>query len=101
MRRFLLAALLALPVSAFAGEKNYDVLVEGMHCAPCVDSVKKALSELPEVDQDSVTVNLKNKKATLTFKSENPTQVEAIKEAVKKAGFKVTAVHTGMTPKKQ
>ena len=52
MRRLLIAALLALPLAALAGNSQTVVLdVENMTCPVCPITVKKALEKVPGVTE--------------------------------------------------
>lgn len=62
--------------------------ITGMHCAVCVQSVEKALSDLPGIT--SVSVNLATERAYLTYYPDI-TSMEEIKAAVSAAGFTATA----------
>jgi copper chaperone len=93
MRLSLLLGSLLIPFAAFAGPKNYDVKIEGMTCGSCVKSVTTALSKIPNVDEKSVKVVLKEKTATLMIDEANTEASEQIKKAIEEAGFTVTAVN--------
>lgn len=99
MRYGLILALVTAPLIALAGGKNIQVKIDGMTCAPCAESVKNALLQLPDIEKDSVQVVLKEKQATLITKNDNPETIEAIKKAVKEAGYTVTAVETAPAAK--
>jgi len=62
--------------------------ISGMHCAVCVQSVEKALSDLPGIT--SASVNLATERAYLTYYPDI-TSIEEIKSAVSSAGFTATA----------
>ena len=62
--------------------------IEGMHCQHCVASVTKELEALDGVKD--VKVNLSKKQAQVQLDKE--VADEAMKEAVKKAGFEVTGI---------
>lgn len=79
---------------AMAGAKNYEVKIKkgDMHCEDCANNVKKALSELPEVDKGSVKVILAKDTATLQVKDDSKVSADQIKQAIEKHGYKVTSV---------
>lgn len=86
----LIAALVLMPAAASAQLINVEV--KGMTCAGCAGTVKASLRKLPEV-QD-VAIDVKGEKATITLKDVNAAPSdEALKEAVKKAGYAPGAVH--------
>ena len=61
------------------------VKIKGMSCQHCVMAVTKALSGLPGVKD--VQVDLK--KGEATFVEEQPVEMQAIRDAIVKAGFEV------------
>ena len=61
------------------------VKIKGMSCQHCVMAVTKALSGLAGVKD--VQVDLKNGEAT--FAEEKPVEMQAIRDAIAKAGFEV------------
>ncbi|MBN2852115.1 MAG: heavy metal translocating P-type ATPase [Clostridia bacterium] len=72
------------------GEKSMEktIMVEGMTCMHCVGRVKKALSELKNVEK--AEVSLEENKAVLTLKKDIMDQ--KIIKAVEEAGYKVTEI---------
>ena len=68
-------------------ETKVVVTIEGMMCDHCKSHVNTALNELDGVQAE---VNLEEKKAVLNLTQEVPDA--AIKEAVEKAGYQVTAI---------
>jgi len=80
----LLLLFLTLPV--IAGDTRVaEVDVQGMACAFCVEGLRKTLSELPGVE--NATVSLKNNLARLELDSQSAPDADAIKQAVLDAGF--------------
>lgn len=63
------------------------IAINGMNCAHCQMSVEKALNALPGVE---AKVDLKNKNATVSLKSE--IDDETLKKAVNDAGFEAISV---------
>lgn len=61
------------------------LMIEGMMCQHCVAHVTKALNSLPGV---TATVNLESNSATVTGEASD----EALKNAVKEAGYQVTSI---------
>lgn len=60
-----------------------ELIIRGMTCQHCVQTVKKALSGVPGVTH--VEVSLEEEKAWV----EGDAPLEALAEAVKKAGYEV------------
>ena len=61
------------------------VSIKGMSCPHCVASTKKALEEIPGVS--NVDVNLEKAEASY----DGDVNIDKIKEAIIKIGFKVTS----------
>ena len=61
------------------------ISVEGMTCAGCVNSVTRVLAALPGVAQ--ADVSLTKARAKVTFDPAK-TGVEAMKQAIERAGYK-------------
>lgn len=59
--------------------------IEGMTCAGCVNSVTRVLTALPGVAQ--ADVSLTQARAKVTYDPAH-TSVEAIKQAIERAGYK-------------
>lgn len=59
--------------------------IEGMSCAACAKAVERSVKKLDGVNEASV--NLASEKLSISFE-ESKTSVEAIQDAVEKAGFK-------------
>ena len=92
-----LTAILALsPLTAFAGTP-VDVKVEGMSCGACVKKVNDELAKLTDVEAGTVKVMLKGEHATLTLKNNDASSLQAVKDAVVKAGYKVAKIDV-LTP---
>ncbi|MBT9260302.1 MAG: heavy-metal-associated domain-containing protein [Clostridiales bacterium] len=62
-----------------------ELVIRGMTCQHCVQTVKKALSGVPGVT--NVEVSLEEEKAWV----EGDAPLEALAEAVKKAGYEVVS----------
>jgi mercuric ion binding protein len=86
-----LAAIAALAVfcvsPARAGTKTVTLSVPGMHCAACPVTVKAALTKVKGVEK--VEVSFEKKEAVVTY-DDAKTNVEALKEACKNAGYPAT-----------
>jgi len=63
---------------------TYSIQMEGMHCQNCVNAVTRAIND---IDGVSAKVNLKKKTAEVYCNRE--IDVNTIKEAVEKHGYKV------------
>ena len=74
--------------AAFAAEPQITVLdMKNMQCQMCVITVKKALQQVPGVED--AKVDLDQKKATVKFDSDK-TSPDALVAATTKAGFPAT-----------
>ena len=90
MRRLLIAALLATPLSVLAADPQTVVLdVQNMTCELCPITVKKALSRVPGVTE--VSVSNEKKQATVVF-DDTQTTVAALTRATTDAGYPSTPV---------
>lgn len=76
------------PLSEASGEPSQSLsfAVEGMTCAACVSRIERVLSRVPGVT--SVRVNLATERATVEARTSVP--VEALVNAVEKAGYHLT-----------
>ncbi len=63
-----------------------SISILGMHCASCANTIEKALSKTKGVKKASV--NFASEKAAVEF-DENEADEESLKDAIKKAGYKV------------
>lgn len=89
MRHWLLAALFAAPLTAFAATQQTVVLdVQNMTCELCPITVRKALQQVPGVTDSKV--DLVKKTATVKFDSKR-TNVATLINATTDAGFPSTA----------
>ncbi len=93
-----LALVLAAPFAAVAS-KTVDVKIDGMTCDHCAGAVKEKLSQIPNIDKSKVQIVLKESKATLDVQEADAATMEAIKKAVKDAGFTVAGEPTVVEPK--
>ena len=85
MRRLLLAAVLAVPLTLFAAEPQTVVLdVQNMTCELCPITVKKALDKVPGVA--AAKIDLAKKTATVKFDPERA-NVAALVKATTNAGY--------------
>lgn len=85
MRKLLIAALVALPLTALAAApKTVLLYVQNMTCGLCPITVKKALEKVPGVS--AVTVDFEHKTATITY-DPDLTQPAALVEATTNAGY--------------
>jgi len=88
MRRLLLAAVLAVPLTLFAAEPQTVVLdVQNMTCELCPITVKKALDKVPGVA--AAKIDLAKKTATVKFDPDRA-NVAALVKATTNAGYPST-----------
>ena len=89
MRRLLIAALLATPLSVFAAETQTVILdVQNMTCELCPITVKKALDKVPGVA--ATKIDLAKRTASVKFDPDR-TNVAALVKATTNAGYPSTA----------
>lgn len=94
MKSFFKTAALVLalsPVVAFASEE-IDVKITGMTCTSCSSKVEKELKALKSIETDGVRVELAGNHAIIKVKKNDQATQDAIKAAVKKAGYEVAAI---------
>ena len=85
MRKTLIAVLLALPLTAFAGVPQTGVLdVQNMTCSLCPVTIKKALQKVPGVADAKIDYDRKT--ATVTFDPDKTSSAAQVK-ATTDAGF--------------
>lgn len=82
-------ALACCSAPVFAATKTSTLSVPGMTCASCPITVKKALDKVEGVEK--IEVSLEKKEAVVTF-DDAKTNVKALMEATKNAGYPSTAV---------
>lgn len=68
--------------------KKMKISIEGMHCASCASNIEKSVSRVSGVKSCSVSLMLKKG----TIECEDNVNVEDVKKAVAKVGYKVTKV---------
>ncbi|MBI3638804.1 MAG: copper-translocating P-type ATPase [Thaumarchaeota archaeon] len=66
--------------------KRTVIKIGGMHCAGCVSSIQKSVSDVPGVNK--VEVNLATEKATLEF-DQTKVKLDSIEKAIEEIGYKV------------
>src|SRR5437899_3739210 len=66
--------------------KRTVLKIGGMHCAGCVSSIQKSVSDVPGVNK--VEVNLATEKATLEF-DQTIVKLDSIEKAIEEIGYKV------------
>lgn len=97
MRSTLAVAVMALTLlstsAALAESKKYDVKVEGMHCAPCVQAIKEALNKVDGIEKDSVQVVLKKKSATFTVANDDAQMESKVRQAIEDQGYTVKMIN--------
>ncbi len=81
---------------AFAGEQTVYLKVDNMYCASCPYIVKKSLEGVEGVSKVDVTYDKKSSDgaATVTF-DDTKTNLKALTDATKNAGFPSKAVKQG------
>ena len=79
-----LALSAALSAPAWATTQTVTLWVTGMTCAACPITIKKALNKVEGVE--NIEVNLEKKEALVTF-DDAKTNVQALLEATKNAGY--------------
>ncbi|MBM3232122.1 heavy-metal-associated domain-containing protein [Candidatus Pacearchaeota archaeon] len=68
--------------------KKLKISIEGMHCASCASNVEKSVSKVSGVKSCSVSLMLKKG----NIECEDKINIEDIKKAVAKTGYKVVKV---------
>ncbi len=87
--------IFALAIALYANvseAKNVEVKITGMHCAPCAESITKALKEMKNVNPDSVVVNREKKLANLEITGEEAATEVEIKKVISSLGYKVKKI---------
>lgn len=88
MRKLLLAALVALPLTALAATpKTVELNVQNMTCELCPLTVKKSLEKVLGVS--AVKVDFDHKTATVSYDADKA-QPEALTKATTNAGYPST-----------
>lgn len=64
--------------------KSITINVEGMSCSHCEMTVQKAAESINGVSSAKANA----KKGVVKFKTDNPDSAEAVKSAIREAGFK-------------
>jgi mercuric ion binding protein len=82
-----LAALMVLSLPVWAAPQTATLSVEGMTCAACPITVKKALGKVPGVSRAEIDFN--KRQATVTY-DDAKTSVEALMHATRDAGYPST-----------
>ncbi|MDE1766622.1 MAG: heavy metal translocating P-type ATPase [Thaumarchaeota archaeon] len=77
---------MTVEVSKQENTKRTVLKIGGMHCAGCVNSIQRSVSEVPGVNK--IEVNLATEKATLEF-DQAKVKLESIEKAIEKTGYKV------------
>ncbi len=83
-----LFVLTLLTVPVHAKELIYQGKVQGMVCAFCVYSVSKKIAQLPQVQAQTVNVDLKSK--TINFRSDASVSFNTLSSLFADTGFKLT-----------
>ena len=93
MGKILILMFAVMLVSTSALAETVRVSVNGMVCAFCVQSITSKVQAHDEVA--SVDVNLDKKLVSIFLKDGKSLGDEAIKEAIKDAGYAVTSIERG------
>ncbi len=91
--KFIITALLLVILNAQvqAQEFIYQGKVQGMVCAFCVYNVSKKIAQLPQIDAETVNVDLKSK--TVNFHSRLPVSFKKLSAVFADSGFKLTELN--------
>lgn len=89
MNKPFFAALMMLTLPAWAAPQTATLLVEGMTCAACPITVKKALGKVPGVS--GTEFNYEKRLATVTY-DDAKTGTDALMQATRDAGYPATLV---------
>lgn len=87
MKKTCLAALMILTLPAWAAPQTATLSVEGMTCAACPITVKKALGKVPGVARTEIDFD--KRQATVTY-DDAKTSAEALMRATRDAGYPST-----------
>ena len=68
--------------------KKLKLTIEGMHCASCAGNIERSLKKVAGVKEASVSLMLKKG----TVEAEDSVDIEELKKAVVRAGYKVSKV---------
>lgn len=77
---------MTVEVSKQVSTKRTVLKIGGMHCAGCVSSIQRSVSEVPGVNK--VEVNLATEKATLEF-DQAKVKLDSIEKAIEEIGYRV------------
>lgn len=81
-----LVGLLWLPLGAYSADHEVvEIAVSGLACPFCAYGLEKNLTKLAEVE--TATVDLAANSARVTVKSGHKADLDAIREAIVRAGF--------------
>jgi copper chaperone CopZ len=95
---FMISAIylaLMATASAQAPISKAELVASGLTCSICSNSIYKALVRLPFIDH--VTPDLEHSSYHITFKKPLAVDIDAIKEAVRGAGFSVSSLTLTMS----
>ncbi len=68
--------------------KKIKLTVEGMHCASCAGNIERSLKKVPGLK--SASVSMMTRKALV--EADDNVNEEALKQAVARAGYKVSKI---------
>lgn len=84
MKKTCFAALMILTLPAWAAPQTATLTVEGMTCAACPITVKKALNKLPGVSRTEIDFD--KHQAIVTY-DDAKTSADALMRATREAGY--------------
>ncbi len=87
MKKTCLAALMILTLPAWAAPQTATLSVEGMTCAACPITVKKALNKVPGVSRTEIDYE---KRLAIVSYDDAKTSAEALVRATRDAGYPST-----------
>jgi len=87
MKKTCLAALMILTLPAWAAPQTATLTVEGMTCAACPITVKKALNKVPGVSRTEIDYE---KRLAIVSYDDAKTSAEALVRATRDAGYPST-----------
>lgn len=91
MNKILIVLLIVWSSIIQAKEFTYEGKVKGMVCAFCVYSVSKKIAQLPQIDPQTVNVDLKSK--LINFRSSSKVSFENLAKVFSDSGFKLSELN--------
>ncbi|MFA5125487.1 MAG: heavy metal translocating P-type ATPase [archaeon] len=78
--------------------KKTSIIISGMHCANCANTITKALKKQNGVED--ANVNYSTSKASISFEEKSVSEKE-LAQAIKEAGYNATLIREGIDTEKQ